>query len=62
VVYRLDIDPIAREQIRALPQKALAALAAAFEVLSLVPGRGEPINPANPAGGVYQLVSARAAV
>jgi hypothetical protein len=56
VIYRLDIDPLAAEQIRALPPKALAALAEAFEVLELVPERGQPINPANPSGGVYQLV------
>jgi hypothetical protein len=56
VAYRLDIDPIAQEQIRALPPKALAVLAEAFEVLGLAPERGQPINPANPTGGVYQLV------
>jgi len=56
VAYRLDIDPIAAEQIRALPVKALAALSEAFEVLRLVPERGQPINSANPTGGVYQLV------
>lgn len=56
MVYWLDIDPLAAEQIRALPPKALAALAEAFEVLGLVPERGQPINPANPTGGVYQLV------
>ncbi len=39
MVYRLDIDPLAAEQIRALPPKALAALAEAFEVLGLVPER-----------------------
>lgn len=55
-MYRLDIDPLASEQIRALPPKALAALIEAFEVLELVPERGQPINPANPTGGVYQLV------
>ena len=51
MVYRLDIDPLASEQIR-----ALAAVAAAFEVLELVPERGQPISPANPTGGVYQLM------
>lgn len=56
MVYRLDIDSIAAEQIRALPAKALAALSEAFEVLQPVPERGQPINPANPTGGVYQLV------
>ena len=56
MAYTLDIDPAAREQIQALPPKALAALAEAFEVLTLVPERGQSINPANPTGGVYQLV------
>jgi hypothetical protein len=56
VAYSLDIDPIAREQIQALPPKALVALAEAFEVLTLVPEHGQPVNPANPAGGVYQFV------
>lgn len=51
----LDIDPVARAQIRELPPAGTAALAEAFEVLSLVPERGEPINADNPDGGVYQL-------
>ena|GEM_PF-6514011 len=55
MVYRVDIDPLASEQIHALPPKALAALAEAFEVLELVPERGQPLNPANPTGGLYQL-------
>ena len=55
-MYRLDIDPIAAEQIRALPAKALVALSEAFDVLQLVPERGQPIDPANPTGGVFQLV------
>jgi len=62
VVYRLDIDLIAQEQIRALPRKALAALGEAFDVLGLVPERGQPINPANPTGGSTNWYSARAAV
>jgi hypothetical protein len=56
VAYKLDVDPAAQQQIRALPDKALIALAEAFEFLVLVPERGQPINPANPTGGVYQLV------
>lgn len=56
MAYTLDIDPAAAEQIRALPPKALVALAEAFEVLTLVPDRGQPINSANPTGGVYQFV------
>jgi len=35
-------------------RRTLTALAEAFEVLSLVPERGEPINADNPTGGVYQ--------
>ena len=37
VAYRLDIDPIAQEQIRALAPKGLAALVDALDVRSLVP-------------------------
>ncbi|MCG8920286.1 hypothetical protein L6E12_31405 [Actinokineospora sp. PR83] len=56
MAYELDIDLAAREQIRALPAAALAALAQAFEVLALVPERGQPLNPANPDGAVRQFV------
>ncbi len=38
--YALDIDPIAQEQIAALPQPALVALAEAFSVLEIVPWSG----------------------
>jgi hypothetical protein len=58
MAYVLNIDPRAREQIKGLPVEATDALANAFEVLTLVPERGEPINAANPDGGVYQLVFA----
>ena len=54
--YELDIDPVARAQIRALPPVAHGALADAFKVLALVPERGEPLNADNPGGGLYQLV------
>jgi hypothetical protein len=56
VSYRLDIDPLARAQIRALPPEAHEALSEAFEVLALVPERGEPLHADNPDGGLYQLV------
>jgi len=56
VSYQLDIDPLARAQIRALPTDAHGALYDAFEVLALVPERGEPLNADNPEGGLYQLV------
>jgi hypothetical protein len=54
VAYTLDIDPDARAQIIALPADGIAALAEAFEVLSLVPERGKPLNADNPTGGMYQ--------
>ncbi len=55
MAYPLDIDPATRAQIRELPPAGTAALAEAFEMLSLVPERGEPINADNLDGGVYQL-------
>ncbi|GAA0235550.1 hypothetical protein GCM10010492_38140 [Saccharothrix mutabilis subsp. mutabilis] len=55
MAYDLDIDPEARAQVAALPPEGLDSLAEAFEVLSLVPERGEPVNAANPTGGLYQL-------
>ena len=54
--YQLDIDPLARAQIRALPPVARGALSDAFEVRALVPERGEPLHADNPDGGLYQLV------
>jgi hypothetical protein len=45
-----------RARIQALPPAGTAALAEAFEVLSLVPERGEPINADNPTDGVHQLI------
>jgi len=56
VSYQLDIDPLARAQIRALPLLWHGALSDAFEVLALVPERGEPLHADNPGGGLYQLV------
>ncbi|PSL53272.1 hypothetical protein B0I31_10962 [Saccharothrix carnea] len=55
MAYTLDIDPDAQEQIRALPPEALVALGEAFEVLTLVPERGSPLNPDNPDGGLFHL-------
>lgn len=55
MAYHLDIDPIARAQIRALPAAAVYALGEAFDVLTLIPDRGEPLNADNPDGGLYQL-------
>ncbi|MGB7797577.1 MAG: hypothetical protein WBL53_15175 [Pseudonocardiaceae bacterium] len=55
MTYTLDIDPVARAQIRELPPAGAIALADALAVLELVPERGEPLNADNPDGGVYQL-------
>ncbi|MFE0023289.1 hypothetical protein [Amycolatopsis sp. NPDC059021] len=55
MAYSIDIDPDARDQIRALPSDGVAAFAEAMTVLSLVPKRGEPLNADNPEGGMYHL-------
>jgi hypothetical protein len=55
VSYSLDVDPLAEQQIAALPQSALSALAEVLAVLELVPWNGLPINEANPDGAVRQL-------
>lgn len=54
MAFLIDIDPIARAQIRELPAAAVDALADALDILGLVPERGEPLNTDNPTGGVYQ--------
>ena len=53
--YSLDIDPLADQQIAALPQAALAALVDALTVVELVPWNGLPVNDSNPDGPVRQL-------
>lgn len=53
--YSLDIDPLAEQQIAALPQAALTALTDALTVLELVPWNGLPVNEVNPDGAVHQL-------
>lgn len=55
MAYLLDIDPVARDQIRHLPPAAASDLTVALEILELVPDRGEPLNADNPTGGLYQL-------
>ena len=51
-VYDLRVKlPVARAQIRELPPAGTAALAEAFQVLSLVPERASQINADNPDGG-----------
>jgi hypothetical protein len=55
VTYSIDVDPLAEQQISALPQPALNALADAIGVLELAPWNGRPLNDANPGGPVRQL-------
>jgi hypothetical protein len=47
-VYRLLLDPIAEEQIAALPAEALHPLAELFTLLETAPWSGVSFNPANP--------------
>lgn len=53
--YSLDVDPLAEQQIAALPQTVLTSLADALTVLELVPWNGLPVNDTNPDGPVRQL-------
>lgn len=56
MTYKIDIDPGAREQIRALPRDAASALAEALAVLELVPWNGMPYNDDIPDGTVRELL------
>ena len=46
-MYQLSLDPVAEEQIKAVPQEALRPLAELFTLLETAPWSGEPFNPAN---------------
>ncbi|PZG47585.1 hypothetical protein C1I98_13170 [Spongiactinospora gelatinilytica] len=48
-------DPIAQEQIIALPDDALLYLSDAFKLLQLAPWSGDAFDPANPAGNLRTL-------
>jgi hypothetical protein len=51
-VYRLNLDPVAEEQINAVPEGALRPLAELFTLLETAPWSGQPFNPANPRGNM----------
>lgn len=51
-MYRLTLDPIAEEQINAVPEGALRPLAELFTLLETAPWSGQPFNPANPRGNM----------
>ena len=58
VTCSLDVDPLVEQQIAALPQTALAALADALSALELAPWNGLPLNEINPDGAVRSSRSA----
>lgn len=47
-MYRINLDPVAEEQISAVPEGALRPLAELFTLLETAPWSGRPFNPANP--------------
>jgi hypothetical protein len=55
VSYKIDIDPAARDQIRALPAVLLKAFAEVVTMLELTPCNGQPYARSNPEGNVRQL-------
>lgn len=55
-MYRVSPYPEAQEQIDALPHPVALGYAEALGVLQLAPWSGLPMNDANPAGAVRQLV------
>jgi hypothetical protein len=44
-VYRLNLDPVAEEQINVVPVGALRPLAELFTLLETAPCSGRPFNP-----------------
>jgi hypothetical protein len=47
-MFKLIIDPVAEEQIAALPDHALRPLAELFTLLETAPWSGDPYNSKNP--------------
>ncbi|GLX02692.1 hypothetical protein [Microtetraspora sp. NBRC 16547] len=47
-MYKLIVDPVAEEQIAALPDEALRPLAELFTLLETAPWSGTPYNSAKP--------------
>jgi hypothetical protein len=56
-VYKVDIDPEARDQIGALPAEVLIALAEVMAMLELAPWDGLPHHKDNPDGALRGTVS-----
>ena len=55
-MYKLDIDPVARDQLNAVPAGELNALADLFAMLELTPWNGQPQNKDNPDGAVRRVL------
>ena len=55
-MYRIRTDPLAREQIAALPDEALEPYAQVLGVLELVPWNSHAHNEGNPKGALRQLI------
>jgi hypothetical protein len=51
-VYRITLDPIAEDQIHALPPEALRPLAELFALLEVAPWSGQPFNFSQPKGNM----------
>ena len=55
-MYRLNLDPVAEEQVNTLPAEALRPLAELFTLLETAPWSGQPFNPARPRGNMLTHV------
>ena len=55
-MYRLVLDPIAEDQIGALPKEALHPLAELITLLETAPWSGRPFNPDDPTGKLFTHV------
>ena len=55
MAYQVQVDVLAREQIRALPAEALKDLAEAVTVLQISPWSGDPLRQDNPDGPIRTL-------
>lgn len=55
MIYRIDVDPAAQDQIRALPDRAVPVLADALAAVAAHPWDSPPIADGNPSGAVRTL-------
>lgn len=56
MTYKIDVDSLAHDQIRAMPRDLLGALAEIMAVLELAPWSGMPYNEAKPDGTMREQV------